>query len=64
MLNQLEPNTFSQLVMRNTDLGDAGSSHLPGNLFDTPDLVLEINRPKQIDADPVQDTAILAACRG
>jgi hypothetical protein len=36
MLNQLEPNTFSQLVMRNTDLGDAGSSHLPGNLFDTP----------------------------
>nr|WP_254454267.1 peroxidase family protein [Siccirubricoccus sp. G192] len=59
MLNQLEPNTFAELVMRNTDLGNPGSSHLPGQLFDTPDLTLEINQSRQIDEDPVQDTAIL-----
>ena len=61
MLNQLEPNTFAGLVMRNTDLGDGDASHLPGNLFDTPDLILEIDRSKQIGADPVQDTAVLEA---
>ncbi len=61
LLNQLEPNTFSQLVMRNTDLGEAGSSHLPGALFDTPDLVLELNKGRQIGGDPVQATAIMEA---
>ena len=44
LLNQLEPNTFSDLVMRNTSLGDLHSTHLPGLLFDTPDLILELDR--------------------
>ncbi|MBB3320059.1 Ca2+-binding RTX toxin-like protein [Rhizobium sp. BK181] len=43
LLNELEPNTFAALVMRNTDLGDTHSSHLPGTLFDTPDLILELD---------------------
>ena len=43
LLNQLEPNTFSDLVMRNTDLGDLHSTHVSGMLFDTPDLILELD---------------------
>lgn len=61
LLNELEPNTFATLVMRNTDLNKAGSSHVAGNLFDTPDLVLELNQAVQTDEDPVQDSPILEA---
>ncbi len=43
-LNQLEPNTFSDLVMRNTELGDIYSTHLNGALFVTPDHILELDR--------------------
>ena len=43
-LNQLEPNTFSDLVMRNTELGDIYSTHLNGFLFVTPDHFLELDR--------------------
>jgi Ca2+-binding RTX toxin-like protein len=42
-LNQLEPNTFSDLVMRNTELGDIYSTHLNGALFVTPDHILELD---------------------
>ena len=61
LLNELEPNTFAALAMRNTDLGDETSSHVAGTLFDTPDLILELNQSRQTDADPVQDSAILEA---
>jgi Ca2+-binding RTX toxin-like protein len=44
LLNQLEPNTFSDLVMRNTDLGDKYATHLNGALFVTPDLFIELDR--------------------
>ena len=43
-LNQLEPNTFSDLVMRNTDLGNIYSTHLNGALFVTPDYYFEMDR--------------------
>jgi Ca2+-binding RTX toxin-like protein len=43
-LNQLEPNTFSDLVMRNTELGDKYSTHLNAALFVTPDHILELDR--------------------
>lgn len=61
LLNELEPNTFATLVMRNTDLNKVGSSHVSGNLFDTPDLILELNKSVQTDEDPVQDSPILEA---
>jgi Ca2+-binding RTX toxin-like protein len=49
MLNELEGNLFSTMVMRNTDLGAAGStSHLPGHLFATPSYTLEMNQSKQL----------------
>ncbi|MEQ1535734.1 MAG: peroxidase family protein [Burkholderiaceae bacterium] len=44
LLNQLEPNTFSDMVMRNTDLGDIYSTHLNGFLFVTPDHTFELDR--------------------
>lgn len=43
-LNQLEPNTFSDLVMRNTELGDKYATHLNGALFTTPDHIIELDR--------------------
>ena len=53
LLNELENNTFAELVMRNTDLGDHDSTALPGNLFsafDMPQIELDIS--KQLGADP------------
>ncbi len=43
MLNELEKNTFSDLVMRNTNLGDLHSTHVAGALFDTADYTLELD---------------------
>ena len=43
-LNQLEPNTFTDLVMRNTTLGDKYSTHLNGALFVTQDNIIELDR--------------------
>jgi Ca2+-binding RTX toxin-like protein len=44
LLNQLEPNTFSDLVMRNTMLGDKYATHLNAALFVTPDRFIELDR--------------------
>lgn len=52
LLNELEANSFSALVMRNSDLGEEGSSHLPANLFQTPDHIFEVNRVLQTEIDP------------
>jgi Ca2+-binding RTX toxin-like protein len=53
LLNQLEPNTFTDLVMRNTDLGDIYSTHLNGSLFASPDRIYELdNGIAQEDYDP------------
>ncbi len=53
LLNQLEPNTFTDLVMRNSSLGDEYSTHLNGNLFVTPDHIFELDRGiAQADYNP------------
>jgi Ca2+-binding RTX toxin-like protein len=52
LLNELEANSFAALVMRNSDLGENGSSHLPAHLFQTPDHIFEVNRALQTEADP------------
>jgi VCBS repeat-containing protein len=62
MLNELENNTFSKIVMRNSDLGDADSSHLNSLVFMTPDHILELDASKQIGgfaSDPVEENPIL-----
>jgi Ca2+-binding RTX toxin-like protein len=51
LLNQLEPNTFADLVMRNTSLGDLHSTHLNGTLFDTADAIIELDKLVAQDGD-------------
>lgn len=43
-LNQLEPNTFADMVMRNTALGDDYATHVNGSIFVTPDHIFELDR--------------------
>ena len=71
LLNELEPNTFSALIMRNSDLGDASSTtHLPASIFATPSYILEMNQahqltgiagPNGMNGDPVRESAVLNA---
>ncbi|MDA0266454.1 MAG: hypothetical protein O3A14_05700 [Cyanobacteria bacterium] len=44
ILNQLEPSSFADLVIRNSELGGPYSTHLSGQLFITPDYILELDR--------------------
>ena len=65
MLNQLEPNTFAALVMRNSNLGNQdnpatplvneGSTHIPGLLFTTPNYILEMDPARQMNDLPGVD---------
>jgi Ca2+-binding RTX toxin-like protein len=43
LLNLLEPNTFTDLVMRNTDLGALHATHLPGALMSAADMIIELD---------------------
>ncbi|NQD93751.1 heme peroxidase, partial [Pseudomonas sp. CrR25] len=45
-VGELEQNSFAELVMNNTDL-----NHLPGVLFLTPGLILEVDQTRQFNAD-------------
>ncbi|MFM9941288.1 MAG: peroxidase family protein [Hyphomicrobiaceae bacterium] len=55
-INELENNSFANMVMANTSLGDgtgiASGGHLPGDLFQTVDHILELNTAVQIGPDP------------
>ena len=44
LLNLLEPNTFTDLIMRNTDLGDIHATHLSAEIMEVPDMILELDR--------------------
>lgn len=61
LLNQLEADSFAELVMRNTDLGQLGATHVSGSLFLTPAYILELNQALQRGADPQQTDPILGA---
>lgn len=60
LLNELENNSLTEIIMRNTDIG-AGSPALPGDIFSTPDHTLEMDQTKQVDADPIFADPILQA---
>jgi Ca2+-binding RTX toxin-like protein len=61
-LNQLEPNTFADLVMRNTALGGDYATHINGSLFTTPDHILEIDTGiAQTDYNPAVNDATRAS---
>lgn len=61
LLNELENNTFGKMMIRNTDLGDPGAMALPGDIFSTPDHVIEMDQSLQIGADPTFDDPFLDA---
>lgn len=61
LLNELENNTLGKMMMRNTDLGDAGATALPGDIFSTPDHTLEMDLSRQIGDDPTFDDPFLNA---
>ncbi len=59
LLNQLEADSFAELVMRNTDLGDPNATALPSSLFQTPAYIFELNKALQRGEDPVHSDPIL-----
>ncbi|KQW80824.1 peroxidase family protein [Brevundimonas sp. Root1279] len=62
LLNELENNTFSELVRRNTDLDSHDSTALPGDLFSAFQMpILEMDISKQLGVDPTHDDPMLAA---
>ena len=61
LLNELENNSFAELVMRNTDLGEPGSTALPGDLFSSVGIMLEMDKSKQIGEDPQHSNPVLEA---
>src|SRR5262249_60685353 len=53
VLQSLEDNSFASMIMANTD-----TTHLPGEVFKTPNFILEVDQTKQFNAglgnaDPV-----------
>ena len=61
LLNELENNSFAKLAMLNSDLGNEGATGLPGDLFSSVGIMLEMDKSKQIGADPQHDDATLEA---
>ena len=52
MLASLESNSFSTIVMRNSDLGKIGGGSLSAGLFMAPHHYLEVIAENQVDPDP------------
>ena len=46
-LTELEGNSFAQMVINNTNLGEDGM-HLPGDIFSVPNFILEVDQSKQV----------------
>jgi Ca2+-binding RTX toxin-like protein len=58
LLNLLEPNTFADMIMRNTDLGDLHATHLSAEIMEVPDMILELDplvRQENYSGDPLLD---------
>ena len=47
-LSQLEQNSFANMIIRNTDIGDGPGDHLPGDIFSVPNYILEVDEALQI----------------
>lgn len=68
LLNELEADSFAQLLMRNTDAGANGAPHINGAAFQTATYILEMDPSKQITglglngkADPTHTNPVLQA---
>jgi len=50
LFSELESNPFTSLVMRNTDMGEAGAGALSLNIFSVPNHILEVDQSEQFNA--------------
>ena len=63
LLDALEANTFTDIMMRNSALGSVHAPHMSGSAFLTPDMILELDRgiaqrdynPDGLGLDPIWD---------
>lgn len=64
LLTELENNSLSKIVMRNTNLGEEGLA-LPADIFSTPDHVFYVDLARQLQitglADPTHENPVLQA---
>lgn len=64
-LTQLEENSFANMIIRNTSIGDQhdldglGGDHLPGDIFSSPHYILEVNQERQVTGIDLPDAAIM-----
>ncbi len=58
-VTQLEQNSFANMIVRNTDIGDNGADHLPGDIFSTPHFILEVDQSRQVTGLDGPGTAII-----
>ncbi|HUS39096.1 MAG TPA: peroxidase family protein, partial [Pirellulales bacterium] len=56
-ISQLEQNSLANMIVRNTDIGDQGGDHLPGDIFSTPTWILEVDQSKQVTGIPNPNNA-------
>lgn len=71
LLNELEANSFAELVIRNTDIGETGYA-VPGDIFSVPDHVLYVDQaeqtkwgnPEPVGSDPFQNALAPVVERG
>ncbi|WP_066469537.1 peroxidase family protein [Bosea sp. WAO] len=68
LLNELEGDSFAQLIMRNTTAGDENAPHINGAAFQTAAYILEVDQARQITglgadgkADPLHSNPVLQA---
>ncbi len=53
LFGEMEANSFAAMIMRNTD-----ATHLPSDVFSTPNLILEIDRTKQYNPELGEDAGL------
>ncbi|WP_457585094.1 peroxidase family protein [Ensifer canadensis] len=68
LLNELESDSFADLIRRNTDTEDSGM-HTNGAAFQTADYIIEMDQSKQYNkglgnADPTGDADVISAITG
>ncbi|WP_115422821.1 peroxidase family protein, partial [Ensifer sp. M14] len=68
LLNELESDSFADLIRRNTDTEDSGM-HTNGAAFQTADYIIEMNQSRQYNdglgnADPTGDSDVISAITG
>jgi len=59
LFSELESNSFTAMIMRNTDLGDEGAGSLHINIFSLPTHILEVAIDSQFGLDPEDESELV-----